>query len=215
MGAGIRGTQEGPGQRSWGQVGGGGKVGRYGGGYRGEGGLAVHTQGGAHGGQCIHKAVHTKGGPYPTQESCYLSGDGGAGPRIKRREPFVERSEPRQWNVWRFTHKSVPAQGGAHNRHCVATARVLLFTRGCEGWPPREAKRAKARFGDAHTKWCTHKVGHTQGNAHTRRCVATARILLFKAGVHSVAPTSSESRRGTATGGGGYLGEVRGGFDLI
>ena len=32
----------------------------YGGG--GAGYLAVHTQGGAHIGRCIHKAVHTKGG---------------------------------------------------------------------------------------------------------------------------------------------------------
>ena len=42
----------------------GGGCGGEGGGVRGalRGGLAVHTQGGAHRGRCIHKAVHTKGG---------------------------------------------------------------------------------------------------------------------------------------------------------
>ena len=37
-------------------------------------GLAVHTQGGACTRPCTHKAVHTQGGLWPPQESCYLSG---------------------------------------------------------------------------------------------------------------------------------------------
>ena len=36
-------------------------------------------------------------------------------------------------------------QGGAHNTRSVATAGVLLFKRGCGGWPPRRAKGAVCR----------------------------------------------------------------------
>ena len=126
------------------------------------GGLAVHTQGGAYTKWCTHKAVQTQGGLWPPQESCYLRTGVWAG-------PCVERSEPKQWEVWRSTHKAVHTQSGAHTRRSVATAGVLLFEDGCVGWPLRRAKRAEAvgglavhTQGGAYTKWCTHKAvcGH-------------------------------------------------------
>ena len=49
-------------------------------------------------------------------------------------------------------------------------------------------------FGGPHTRRCIHKVVHTQGGAHTRRSVATARVLLFKGGA-GLAPASSEASR--------------------
>ena len=39
-----------------------------------EGGRIIHTEGGAHTRRGIHKAVHTQGGLWPPQESCYLRG---------------------------------------------------------------------------------------------------------------------------------------------
>ena len=81
--------------------------------YRGEGykGVGVGTRGGLRGGtggggqkgrfggphtrRCTHKAVHTQGGLWPPQESCYLRGGAGAGPRVERSELSVERSEPK------------------------------------------------------------------------------------------------------------------------
>ena len=39
------------------------------------------------------KVVHTQGGLWPPQESCYLKEFAGAGPRVERSEPSVERSE--------------------------------------------------------------------------------------------------------------------------
>ena len=43
--------------------------------------------GGVHTRRCIHKAVHTQGSLWPPQESCYLRGGAGAGPRVERSEP--------------------------------------------------------------------------------------------------------------------------------
>ena len=44
------------------------------------GGRIIHTEGGAHTRWGIHKAVHTQGGLWPPQESCYWRGhrQGGA-----------------------------------------------------------------------------------------------------------------------------------------
>ena len=83
-------------------------------------GGGIHTEGGAHTRQCIHKAVHTQGGLWPPQESCYLRGVWGLAPRVKR-------SKPRQEKVWRSTNKAVHTQGGAHTRRSAATAGVLFF----------------------------------------------------------------------------------------
>ena len=58
-----------------------------------------------------HKAVPTQGGVWPPQESGYLRGGIGLGPRVKR-------SGPKQGEVWRSTHKAVHTQGGTHTRRC-------------------------------------------------------------------------------------------------
>ena len=74
------------------------------------GGLAVHTQDGAYTRWCTHQAMHTQGGLWPLQESCYLRGVRGLAP--------VKRSKVKQWVVWRSTHKTVHTQGGARTRRC-------------------------------------------------------------------------------------------------
>ena len=51
------------------------------------GGLAVHTQGNAYATGCTHKAVHTQGGLWPPEESCYFRGGAGAGSRVQRSKP--------------------------------------------------------------------------------------------------------------------------------
>ena len=43
--------------------------------------------------------VHTQGGMWPPQESCYLGG-GGAGPGGKQSELCDKRSEPKAVGVW-------------------------------------------------------------------------------------------------------------------
>ena len=48
-----------------------------------------------------------------------------------------------------------------------------------------EVSRSKGRFGSPRARRCMHQVVHTQGGAHTRRSVATARVLLFKDGVEA------------------------------
>ena len=48
--------------------------GGVGGGWGGLGGRIIHTEGGAHTRRVIHKAMHTQGGLWPPQESCYLTG---------------------------------------------------------------------------------------------------------------------------------------------
>ena len=116
-------------------------------------------------------AVHTHGRLWPPLESGYFGGDAGAGPQVEESESFVKRSGPRQGKVWRFTHKAVHTQGGAHNRWSIVI--VLLFQRDGGSWPSSRAKRAEAREGVA---------VHTQGGAHTRRYVAIASVLLFQQG---------------------------------
>ena len=83
--------------------------------------LAVHTRGGAYTRQCTHKAVHTQGGLWPPQESCYFRGVGLAGPSRQA------SSAASRVKVWRSTHKAVHIHCGAHPRRAVATARVLFF----------------------------------------------------------------------------------------
>ena len=52
----------------------------------GGGGRIIHTEGGAHTRRGIQKVVHTKGGLWPPQESCYLRGHRQGGtPRRRRR----------------------------------------------------------------------------------------------------------------------------------
>ena len=121
----------------------------------------------------IHKVVHTQRGAHtrPSIGTTRVLLFKGAWASLG-----VQRSEPKQWEVWRSTHtrrcihKVVHTQGGAHTRRCLATARVLLFKGGCLCWPPRGAKRAEARGGlavhtqsGAYTRWCTHNAVHTQG----------------------------------------------------
>ena len=62
------------------------------------------------------------------------------------------------------THKAVHPQGG------LWPPQESCYLRGMRGWPPRQAKRAKARGvltvqtqEGAYTTWCTHKAVHTQG----------------------------------------------------
>ena len=56
-------------------------------------------------------------------------------------------------------------------------------TGGGGGWHSRDAYSAYKSVhtqGGAHTSRCIHKAVHTQGGAHKRRSVATAGVLLFK-----------------------------------
>ena len=111
---------------------------------------AVHTQGSAYTRQCTHKAVHPQGSAYTRQcTHKAVHTQGGAYTR-------------------RCIHKAVRTQGGAHTRRSVATARALLFQGGA-GVGPR-VKRTElrctmcvGRVGDARTRRCIHKLGHTPG----------------------------------------------------
>ena len=78
-----------PREGRWGLGGGWGGLGGKG------GGRIIHTEGGAHTRRGIHKAVHTQGGLWPPQESCYLRGHKQGG--IHRR---------------RCTHKAEHTKGG-------------------------------------------------------------------------------------------------------
>ena len=159
---------------------------RYGGGLRG-GGMGGGGFGGSHTRRCIHKAVHTKGGLWPPQESCYLRGHTQGGTHTRR-----------------YTHKAGHTQGGAHNTRSVATAGVLLFKRGCGGWPLRRAKRGGVRL--------LGRYGGVQGG------VATAGVLLFKRGCGGWPLRRAKrgevrllGRYGGVRGGGGYGGGIQGG----
>ena len=133
----------------------------------------------AHTRRCIHKAVHTQGGLWPPQESCYLRAHRQGGTRITR-----------------CTHKAVHTQCSAHTRRCGATAGVLLFKGGVgSGLAASEARcllsaasRSKG-FGCAHTRWCIHKAVHTQGGAHTRQSVATHKGAYIRRCTHKAVHT--------------------------
>ena len=73
-------------------------------------------------------------------------------------------------------------QGGPHTRRFVATVGVLLFKGGAGVGPRVERSELQRRFGCPYTRQCIHKAVHTQGGAHTRWSVATARVLLLKGG---------------------------------
>ena len=111
-------------------------------------GSAVHTQGSAYIRWCTPKAVHTQGGLWPPQESCYLRGhrQGGA-------------------HITRCTHKAVHTQGG------LWPLQESCYLRGVWGWASAasEASRLASAvshskgFGCADTRRCIHKAVHTQG----------------------------------------------------
>ena len=104
--------------------------------------------------ECL--AVHTPGGLWPLQGSCYLSGVPGLTP-VSGKASCMSTEASR--GKVRF--------GGAHTRRSVATTGVLLFKRGCRGLPPAwreasyllsEASRGKKTFGGSHTRRCTHQA---------------------------------------------------------
>ena len=70
----------------------------------------IHTEGGAYTRRGIHKAVHTQGGLWPPQESCYLRGHRQGGTHRRR-----------------CTYKAEQTKGGTHKRRPVATAGVMLL----------------------------------------------------------------------------------------
>ena len=85
--------------------------------------------------RCTHTAVcgHRK--------SLGISGGPGIGPCVERSEPSAERGKLKQGEVWRWIHKVVHPQGGAHTRRSLATVGVLLLkgVRGlapCPTYPP-------------------------------------------------------------------------------
>ena len=199
-----------------GEVGGGrGGVEKVGGGWGGLGGRGggriIHTEGGAHTRRGIHKAVHTQGGLWPPQESCYLRGHGQGGTHRRR---CTHKAEHTKGGLWppqescylrghkqggahrrRCTQKVVHTQGGTHKRRSVATAGVLLF------------KGPQARR-------YTQKAVHTQGGAHKRRSVATAGVMLFKGGAGAgprVERSEPSVKRSKPRVGGGGRGGCRGG----
>ena len=116
---------------------------------------------------CIHKVVHTQGGLWPPQESCYLRG-------VQGLAPVSSEASCRQ-GLAIHTHRGV--KGGAHIRRCI---HKVVHTQGGL-WPPQEScyfsgaqglaplsREASCRQGLAiHTqgvtRGCTHKAVHTQG----------------------------------------------------
>ena len=126
------------------------------------GGLAVHTQGGVHTRRYTLKAVHTEGGLWPPQESCYLGGG------LRGLAPASSEVN-RSMGGWRSTHKAVHTEGGAHKRRSVATAGVLLLKGGTGAGPrversePKHGGLAVRTQGGAHTRWYTQKAVHTKG----------------------------------------------------
>ena len=148
--------------------------------------MCVGRVGGARTRQCIHKGVHAQGGAdtrWGTHQAVsghhrrlVFQGGAMAGPRIEQREPSVERSELRcTMRVgWRYTHKAVHTQGGAHTRRRIdkaGHAQGSAYTRQCihevvhaQGSAPT----AVHTQGSAYTRRCIHKAVHAQGSAYTR-----------------------------------------------
>ena len=60
-----------------------------------EAGRIIHTEGGAHTRRGMHKAVHTQGGLWPPQKSCYLRGHKQAGTHRRRCTHKVEHTKRR------------------------------------------------------------------------------------------------------------------------
>ena len=140
--------------------------------------------------------MHTKCGRWPPQDSCYLGGVRGCPPhRAKRAVVQIQGGAYTR----RCPYKAVDTQGAAHKRPFVATARVLLL-RGDAGVLPAWSEGSRS----PHTRRCIHKAvhiqrcAHTQGAAHRRRSVPTARVLLFR-GRARVSPASSEGSRSPHT----------------
>ena len=80
-----------------------------------------HTEGGQRG--CAHKAVHTQGGLWPPQESCYLRGVRGLAPASSEAGCLSSEAS-------RNEGPAVHTQRGSYTRWFMATARVLLFKGG-------------------------------------------------------------------------------------
>ena len=101
--------------------------------------------GGPHTRRCIHKAMHTQGGLWPPQESCYLRGVWGLAPALseaRRLSSVASRSEG----------LAVHTQGNAYTRQCTHKAvcghrRSLVISGGRESWPSRRAQRAEGYRG--------------------------------------------------------------------
>ena len=84
----------------------------------------------------------------------------------------------------RCIHKAVHTQGS------LQPPQEFCYARGVQGLAPtlKKVSRLSSEVRLVHNVWgkdwwCAHKAVHTQGGAHTRRSVATARVLLFKVGV--------------------------------
>ena len=104
-----------------------------------------------------------------TEGVLLLRGGAGAGPCVERSQLCVERSEPKGRAGYRGGGGVTGGQWGGV---------------GGGGWGGMEGKVWRS----------THKAVHTQGSAHTRRFVATARVLLFT-GVRGLAPALSKASR--------------------
>ena len=149
----------------------------------------MHTQGGAHTGRCTMKALHTKGGLWPPEESCHLGGVQGCPPhRANRAVVHIQGGSYTR----RCTYKAVHNESLAHKRRSVATAGVLLL-RGGAGVSPASSEASRS----PHTRPCIKKAVHIHGGAHTRRCTQKAvgghRRSLVIWGDAGVSPASSVS----------------------
>ena len=128
--------------------------------------------------RCIHKAVHTQGGLWPPQESCYLRGVRGLAPASSEASRLSSTASCRKGSA-------IPKQGGAYTRRCTHKAvhtrglwplHESCYLRGVRGLAPAssEASRLSSTAscrkgsafptqGGAYTRRCIHKAVHTQG----------------------------------------------------
>ena len=168
----------------------------------GGGGRIIHTEGGPHTRRGIHKAVHTQGGLWPPQESCYLKAHRQGGTHRRRWTQKAEQIKGGLWPPREATAKVLHTEGSAHTRWSVATAGVMLF---------KGPQARRYTEGGAHTRWNTPKGGmwplqvscylggHRHGGTHRRRCThkaeqtkghlwppheATCKVLHTEGGAH-------------------------------
>ena len=155
----------------------------------------VHIQGSAYTTRGIYKAVLTAGAAHKrrfvaTTRALVIRGGAGLSP--------ASGEASHSPHTRQHIHKAGHLQGGAHTRRCTRKAvrghrKSLVILGGCGGGLPHQAKRAIVHIqGSAYTRRSTYKAVLTQGAAHERRSVATAKVLLFR-GVAGVSPASSEA----------------------
>ena len=132
--------------------------------------------------------MHTKGGLWPPQESCYLRGHRQGGTHRRRCLHKAVHTKGGLWPPQESCYLRGHRQGGTHRRRCPHKA---VHTKG-RLWPPQESCYLRGhKQGGTHRRRCQHQAvhtkgglwppqescylrGHRQGGTHRRRCAQKA-----------------------------------------